>query len=334
MAMVPYSGKRTVAACSAGAQDDSEQPKTGSVKGQRAASAVLSMANRSALKEINEILKRQPEKIFPCLQSCKGNLFLQGNVKTTQRGRQLDVAEPWPDTYQTVSFLPTAWLCAFLQKVQPAFTADLLAKVHAFEISQVKKLIVFGCGLRDGSCLPPECRCKMICSMWFHRLYELMGSRFTESWVETCIDENTGEVNWQMGGCFTLQKNDQGKWIICHIQGESGLAKVDLDDLGTVVEMNWDDMSSTFGGELELKSRRALPDKGVAIERVCEAKAQKALAKSIAGKRKAAQAEGSHMAVVVSTGAVQAADVRAQAATKRRKAPPSGPAPRMILDAE
>lgn len=169
------------------------------VKSRRTATAILSMANKQALKEINEHLRSSLEKLLGCLMAVKGSLFLGGTAGSTTKSRQLDPETPWPDGYSTVGQLPKVWLSAFLQRIEPAFPDRVLERVNKADCESVRRLIFMGMGLHAGSPLPQECLCKRICTEWMEKLYDVLGKRFEGQWVDKFVGEN-GQINWQLGG--------------------------------------------------------------------------------------------------------------------------------------
>lgn len=247
------------------------------------------MANKQALKEINEHLRSSLENILGCLMAVKGSLFLGGTAGSTTKSRQLDPETPWPDGYSTVGQLPKVWLSAFLQRIEPAFSDRVLERVNKADCESVRRLIFMGMGLHAGSPLPQECLCKRICTEWMEKLYDVLGKRFEGQWVDKFVGEN-GQINWQLGGVYKFQPEPEDSSMkLSHIGGHSGAPELlVLSDGDSEIKFNWSDWDAEFG-DMEVKCRKCLSDKGAAFEEYLSDDYQKALAKSCA--RKATEAK-------------------------------------------
>lgn len=301
----------------------------GTVKSRRTATAVLTMANRQAIAEINSELRASPEKILGCLMAVRGNLFLTGKHGSTNKSRQLDKEVPWPTSYTTIGQLPRAWMCPFLQLAEPGFTDEVLALVSADSGDTVKRLIYFATGLHDGSGLPKECLNKSVCSRWFIELYKNLGQRFRSEWVRHHLNAK-GEVDWNSGGvyCWKSAPEDNAN-LIQHITGATGKPRVCLEsEEDTAIAYNWSDWDAQLA-VIEVKCYKCLANRGADFEAFLSD--QRDLAKDIFQKKEDMEKEESARSVVVSSGtqkALQKPKVSPVKVARSPKPPPEKPCPR------
>lgn len=298
----------------------------GTVKSARTKNAVLSRGYKIGLDQINTILKEQPHKIPHCLLLLQGDMLdMNGTSVQTAKQRQMNVNEPWPKTYTTVDMIPRFWLCAFLQKVAPDFSDIVLAAVVKADKSAVKKLITFACGLQDAAALPPACRNKLVCSMWFERLYEVHGRRLSQQWVSSFVSPQ-GAIDWLRGGVYLVaQDGSKPAFAIKHCELPTPVLLPLVLEPGTAVKDNYSDAAAEIDDGLGIKCINLFKGDGAKLLERDQKPWRQNLALSIEGGMTSAASQANASQVVVADG-VMAMFKQAPPKAAKALAPPCPPA--------
>jgi hypothetical protein len=177
----------------------------------------LNTAHSEGLGEIIQILTDSPHKILPCLKLVQSSTFGIAKPALSERAGSGD---PWPDSYHLFRLIPKYWLWAWVQSVQPRFTAAVLELIEGQDRAAIRKIIEFCTGRRDTSKVPPTCLDKLIMARTLRKAYEGMGARLSDEWFDSAISP-TGEILWQSSGVFRLNEHEGKVHSITHIQGFS-----------------------------------------------------------------------------------------------------------------
>jgi len=175
----------------------------------------MKCAQSEGLGEIIQILTDSPHKILPCLKLVQSISF---GVSKPSGNERLSSNEPWPDSYHQFRLIPKYWLWAWVQSVQPKFTAGMLELIEARDRGAIRKIIEFSTGRRDMSKVPPSCLDKLVMSRALRKAYDEMGKRLNDRWFDQAISPD-GEIDWQRHGVFGFQVMEGKVNTVKHISG-------------------------------------------------------------------------------------------------------------------
>lgn len=212
------------------------KPKTQDAAG--SGQTAMSRLIEENIEKILEILRAEPEKVFPCYEMLRTSTF--GVSKDDEEDEDDDCEQPLHSSYTKLHRLPKDFVKAYVQEKNADYTLDILNRLEKHNPGSVRHLFFHAHGVAGGTSWPKFAHDRSVFRAAFGSVHESLGSRLSS--LKTVEEDGKISVDWNNWGGYKLYPEEKPeKTHVKHVKSGKEAALDHPENGNYRLLENWDE---------------------------------------------------------------------------------------------